>query len=66
MEVDGDACLSHSQDFEWFKKYKERRGEIEYDQHPCRRWTSKAEANIEKVGETVKKIIAWAFKQLLN
>jgi hypothetical protein len=29
MEVYGDECLSRIQDFEWFKRFKEGRGEIE-------------------------------------
>jgi hypothetical protein len=29
MEVYGDECLFHTQVFKWFKRFKERRGEIE-------------------------------------
>jgi hypothetical protein len=29
MEVYGDECLSHTQVFEWFKRFKVGRGEIE-------------------------------------
>jgi hypothetical protein len=29
MEVYGDQCLSRTQVFEWFKRFKEGRGEIE-------------------------------------
>jgi hypothetical protein len=29
MEVYGDECLSSTQVFEWFKRFKEGRGEIE-------------------------------------
>jgi hypothetical protein len=29
MEVYGDKCLSRTQVFEWFKRFKEGRGEIE-------------------------------------
>jgi hypothetical protein len=34
-------CLSHTQVFEWFKRFKEGRGEIEDDSRPCRPCTSK-------------------------
>jgi hypothetical protein len=55
MEVYGDECLSCTQVFKWFKRFKEGRGEIE--DYPCPGWTctSKTDANIEKVGETVRK-----------
>jgi hypothetical protein len=36
MEVYGDDCLSHTQVFEWFKRFKEGRGEIEDDPRPDR------------------------------
>jgi hypothetical protein len=29
MEVYGDECLSHTQLFKWFTRFKEGRGEIE-------------------------------------
>jgi hypothetical protein len=41
--------------FEWFKRFNEGRGEIEDDPHPSRPCTSKTDANIEKVGEIVRK-----------
>jgi hypothetical protein len=55
MEVYGDECLSHTQVFEWFKKFKEGREEIKDNPRtgwPC---TSKTDANTEKVGEIVRK-----------
>jgi hypothetical protein len=55
MEVYGDQCLSHTQIFAWFKMFKEGRREIEDDPRPGRPCTSKTDANIEKVGETVRK-----------
>jgi hypothetical protein len=55
MEVYGDECLSRTQVFEWFKRFKEGRGEIKDDPGPCRPCTSETDANIEKVGETVRK-----------
>jgi len=39
-KVYGDECLSHTQVFEWFKRFKERREEIGDDQRPCRPSTS--------------------------
>ena len=50
----GDECLSCTQVFEWFKKFKEGREELGDDQHPGHRGTSKTDANIEKVGEIVR------------
>ena len=52
-KVYGDECLSRTQVFEWFKRFKEGREEIGDDQHPSRPSTSKTDANIEKVGEIV-------------
>ena len=47
-KVYGDECLSRTQVFEWFKRFKEGREEIGDDQCPGRPSTSKTEANIEK------------------
>jgi hypothetical protein len=55
MEVYGDECLSHTQVFEWFKRFKKGKGEIEDDSHPGRSCTSRTDANIEKVGGIVRK-----------
>ena len=52
-KVCGDECLSHTQVFEWFKRFKEGREEIGDDQCPCHGSTSKTDANIKKVGEIV-------------
>ena len=52
--VYGDECLSRTQVFEWFKRFKEGREELGDDQRLCRPSTSKTEANIEKVGEIVR------------
>ena len=57
-KVYGDECLSHTQVFEWFKRFKKGREEIGNDQLPSRSSTSKTDANIEKIGEIVKKIVA--------
>jgi len=58
-QVYGDECLSHTQVFKWFKRFKEGREEIRDNQHPSRLSASKTDANIEKVGEIVqKKIVA--------
>jgi hypothetical protein len=55
MEVHGGECLSHTQVFEWIKRFKEGRGEIDDDLRPGRPCTSKTNANIGKVGEIVRK-----------
>jgi len=53
-KVYGDECLSCTQVFDWFKRFKEGREEIGDDQSPGRPSTSKPDANIEKVGEIVR------------
>jgi hypothetical protein len=53
-KVYGDECLSRTQFFEWFKRFKEGRKEIGDDQRPGRPSTSKTEANIKKVGEITR------------
>jgi len=53
-KIYGDECLSRTQVFEWFKRFKEGREEIGDDQRPGCPSTSKTDANIEKVGETVR------------
>jgi len=53
-KVYGDECPSRTQVFEWFKRFKEGREEIGDDQGPGRPITLKTDANIEKVGETVR------------
>jgi len=53
-KVYGDECLSRTQVFDWFKRFKEGREEIGDDQCPGHPSTSKTDANIEKVGEIVR------------
>jgi len=53
-KVYGDECLSRTQVFEWFKRFKEEREEIRDDQLPDHPSTSKTDANIKKVGEIVR------------
>jgi hypothetical protein len=53
MEVYGDECLSHTQVFEWFKRFKEGKGDTEHIPCPGGPCTSKTDTNIEKVGEIV-------------
>jgi len=53
-KVYGDVCLSHTQVFEWFERFKEGREEIRDNQRPSHPSTSKTDANIEKVGEIVR------------
>ena len=52
-KVYGDECLSRTQVFEWFKRFKEGREEVGDDQRPSHPSTSKIDASIEKVGEIV-------------
>ena len=54
-KIYGDECLSCTQVFEWFRMFKEGREEIGEDQHLSRPSASKTVANIEKVGEIMKK-----------
>ena len=53
-KVYGDECLSHTQVFEWFKRFKKGREEIGDDQRSSHPSTSKTDTNIEKVGEIVR------------
>jgi len=57
-KVYGDECLSRIQVFEWFKRFKEGRKEIEDDQRPGRPSTSKTDTNIEKSVKFFDKIVA--------
>ena len=68
-KVYGDDCLSHTQVFEWFKRFKGGREEIGDDQPPGRPSTSKTDANIEKVGEIVqqnRRLSIQAVAELIN
>ena len=67
--VYGDECLSCTQVFEWFKRFKEGKEEIKDDQHPSRPNTSKTDASIEKVGEIVQqnhRLSIQAVAELIN
>ena len=50
-EVYGNECLSRTQVFEWFKRFKEGRETTENDPRPGRPTTSKTDQNIQKIGE---------------
>ena len=68
-KVYGDECLSYTQVFEWFKRFKEGREEIGDDQRPSRTSTSKTDTNIEKVSEIVPqnhRLSIWAVAELIN
>ena len=68
-KVYGDKCLSRTQVFEWFKRFKEEREEIGDDQRPGRSTTSKTDANTEKVGEIVRqnrRLSIGAVAELIN
>ena len=65
----GDECLSRTQVFELFNRFKEGWEEIGDDQRPGGARTSKTEANIEKVGENVRqnrRLSIRAFAELIN
>ena len=53
-KVYGDECLSHTEVFEWFQRFREGREEIGDDQRPGHPSISKTDANIEKVGGIVR------------
>ena len=48
-EVYGDQCLSRTQVFEWFKKFKEGREYVGDDPKSGRPSTAKTQENVEKV-----------------
>jgi len=47
----GDECISLTQVFDWFKRFKEGKEEVGDYQRPGRPTTSKTDANTKKVGE---------------
>ena len=53
-KVYGDECLSRTQVFKWFRRFKEGREEIGDDQRPGHPSTSETDANIEKASEVVQ------------
>jgi hypothetical protein len=53
-KVYGDECLSHTQVFKWFRRFKEVMEEIRDDQHPSCPSTSKTDTDIKKVCEIVR------------
>ena len=68
-KVYGDECLSRTQVFEWFKRFKEGREETGDDQRPCHSSTPKTDANIQKVGEIVqqnRRLSIQAVAELIN
>jgi hypothetical protein len=66
-KVYGHECLSHTQIFKWFNRFKEEREEIRYDQCPSHPSTSKTDANIkQKLVKLFHKITVWTFEQLLS
>jgi len=53
-EVYGDQCLSRTQVFEWFKKFKEGREYVGDDPKSGRPSTAKTQENVEKVARIVR------------
>jgi len=68
-KVYGDECLSRTQVFKWFKRFREGREEIGDNQCPGHPSTTKMDANIEKVGEIVRqnhRLSIQAVAELIN
>ena len=53
-EVYGDQCLSHTQVFEWFKKFMEGREDVGNDPKSGLPSTAKTQDNVEKVARIVR------------
>ena len=53
-EVYGDQCLSRTQIFEWFKKFKEGWEYVGDDPNSGRPSTAKTQENVEKVARIVR------------
>ncbi|GFT47338.1 mariner Mos1 transposase [Trichonephila clavipes] len=47
-------CLSHARVFQWFKRFKDGRQDVEDDSRPGRPSTSKTEENVEKVASLIR------------
>ncbi|KAJ8953538.1 hypothetical protein NQ318_002958 [Aromia moschata] len=56
-EVYGNECLSRTQVFEWFKRFKEGPETTEDDPRHGRLSTSKTDENIEKIAKMVPKLL---------
>lgn len=54
QQVYGDECLSRTRVFEWHKRFKEGREDVEDDPRPGRPSTSKTDDNIEKIGSLIR------------
>lgn len=54
-QVYGDGCLSRTQVFEWHKRFKEGRDEIEDDPRSGRPSTSTTPENINKICNVIRK-----------
>ncbi|KAJ8962827.1 hypothetical protein NQ318_001227 [Aromia moschata] len=52
-EVYGDECLSRTQVFEWFKRFKEGRETTDDDPRPGLASTSKTDENLKKIGKLI-------------
>lgn len=54
QQVYGDDCLSRTQVFEWFKRFKDGREDTSDDARTGRPLSAKTDANIEKIGKLVR------------
>ncbi|GFV37897.1 protein GVQW3 [Trichonephila clavipes] len=53
-EVYGSECLSRARVFEWSKRFKDGRQDVEDDSRPGRPSTSKTDENVEKVASLIR------------
>ncbi|GFX43394.1 protein GVQW3 [Trichonephila clavipes] len=53
-EVYGSQCLSRARVFEWFKRFKDGRQDVEDDSQPGRPSTSKTDENVEQVASLIR------------
>lgn len=54
QQVYREECMSRTRVFEWHKRFKEGREDIEDDPRPGRPSTSKTDENIEKIGKVIR------------
>ncbi|XP_018301780.1 histone-lysine N-methyltransferase SETMAR-like [Mycetomoellerius zeteki] len=52
-QVYGHECLSRARVFEWFKRFQDGREDVKDDSRPGRPSTSKTDANIKTIGQTI-------------
>lgn len=58
QEVYGDEAMSRSRVFEWYKRFKEGREDVEDDSRSGRPSTSRTADNVERVKQMVRGVLA--------